>query len=208
MRKIAFLAIVLAFAGCSKDDFNPSRPKNGQKADLFVDHYRDVRNQMIFLLPQKNPSTLSLGGFQERELGYTYKVKAKVYVSPQPVMDDGANSWFEFVEVISKERYSGSDVFEIGLVYGMGFGGSGGNLAVKKEGDRYTYGAGGELRPINAAVKEQLDEYLAKEKAISNSQNYIEYQQYLSKLALKAIVSHDPENYGKGYVLHEIKSGS
>ena len=208
MRNLLFLLIVFSFAACSKDEFNPSSPKNGQKADLFVDHYSDVRNQMIFLLPQKNASTLSLGGFQERELGYTYKVKAKVYVSPQPVMDDGANSWFEFVEVISKERYSGTDVFEIGLVYGMGFGGSGGNLAIKKEGDRYTYGAGGELRPVNAAVKNQLEEYLAKEKAITNSQEFFEYQQYLGKLALKAVVSHDPENYGKGYVVHEIKSGN
>jgi len=45
---------------------------------LLLDHYIDARDQRVL--------------FEERELGYTYKVKAKVYVSPEVVMDDGANS--------------------------------------------------------------------------------------------------------------------
>jgi hypothetical protein len=205
MRKIAFLAIALAFAGCSKDDFNPSTPKNGQKAELFVDHYSDVRNQMVFLLPKRELSPLSLGGFKERELGYTYKVKAKVYISPQLVMDDGINSWFEYTEVISKEKYTSTEPFEIGLVHPMGWQ-SGGGLAVKKDNDQYLYGAGGNLRPANREVKQQLDNLILKEKELGSAEKYAEFREYLSKMAFRAVVTHDPENYGKGYVVHEIKS--
>jgi len=204
MHKLILLLIAFSLAACSKDEFNPSNPKNGQKAELFVDHYSDVRNQMVFLLPKREPSPLSLGGFEERELGYTYKVKAKVYKSPQPVMDDGANSWFEYTEVISKERCTGTESFEIGLVYPLGFE-SGGGLAVRKESDHFKYGGGGNLRPADAEIKQQLEDFISKEKEIGNSEEYREYREYMSKLALRAVVSHDPENWGSGYLVHEIR---
>ena len=205
MKKLLFFIMVLSFAACSKDDFDAGNPKNGQKAELYVDHYSDVRNQMIFLYPQKDPSPLGLRGFEEREFGYTYKVKAKAYVSSEVVMDDGTNSWFNYDGMISKERYTSQDRFEIGLVYHIGFGGSGGNLAIKQEDDKFLYGAGGTLRPANAAIRQQLADLLLREKAIGTAQEYQDYQLLLNTLALKAVVTHDPENYGKGYLVHEIK---
>ena len=205
MRNLLLLLIALSIAACSKDEFDSSAPKKGQKAELFVDHYSDVRNQMIFLSPQKTISPLPLSGFSERELGYTYTVKAVVDVNDVPVMDDGVNSWFKYTGVISKERYTRQDPFEIGLVYRIGFGGSGGNLAITKEGTQFLYGAVGTLRPANEQIRQQLEEYLSKEKLITNSVDYQQYQLYLSKLDLKAIVIHDPENYGKGYLLQEIR---
>lgn len=204
MNKFILLLIFISFVACSKDEFNPSNPKEGQKAELFVDHYSDVRNQMVFLLPDKGPSPLSLRGFEERELGYSYKVKAKVYKSPQPVMDDGVNSWFEHIEVIKKERYTGTETFEIGLVYPLGFE-SGGGLAVRKEGDHFEYGGGGNLRPANTEVKQQLEEFILKQQQIGTSEEYKEYRAYMSKLDLRAVVVHDPENWGKGYLVREIR---
>lgn len=204
MRKLFIIFITISLAACSKDEFNPSKPKNGQKAELFIDHYSDVRDRRVFLLPDRTPSPLSLGGFEGREPGYTYKVKAKVYISPQVVMDDGVNSWFEYVEVISKEKYTGTESFEIGLVYPWGFE-SGGGLAVSKEGERFKYGGGGNLRAANEAIKQQLESFISREKEIGNTGDYREYREYLRKLALRAVVSHDPENWGKGYLVHEIK---
>lgn len=204
MRKLIILFIAISLAACSKDEFNPSNPRSGQKADLFLDHYSDVRDRRVFLLPDRSPSPLSLGGFEERQPGYTYKVRAQVYKSPQVVMDDGVNSWFEYVEVISKEKYTGTEPFEIGLVYPWGFE-SGGGLAVSKEGELFKYGGGGNLRPANAAIAQQLESFIVREKDIVNSEDYREYREYLRTLALRAVVSHDPENWGNGYLVHEIK---
>lgn len=206
MRSLTLLFPIIFFIiGCSKVEFNPSKPKNGQKAELFVDHYSDVRNQMIFVLPQREPSPLSLVGFNERELGYTYKVKAKVYISPQPIMDDGSNSWLEYTQVISKEKHTDTQPFEIGLVFPRGFG-SGGGLAVKIAGNQYLYGAGGKLRPDNVRVKQQLDDLIIKGEEVKNANEFAEFQEYLSRMAFRAVVTHDPENYGNGYLVHEIKS--
>src|SRR5687768_3409905 len=119
MKHIYLLFAILILAACSKDRFDPSNPKNGQKVELLLDHYIDARDQRVLLLPRKESSHMSVSGFEERELGYTYKVKAKVYVSPEVVMDDGASSWFEFLEVISKEKYTVDQPFEINLVHSI-----------------------------------------------------------------------------------------
>jgi len=119
-------------------------------------------------------------------------------------MDDGANSWFEYSEVITREKYTGTEPFEIGLVHPLGFE-SGGGLAVRKDGDLFQYGAGGNLRPASAEIKQQLEDLLLKEKEIGSSEEYSEYRKYMSKLDLRAVVSHDPKNWGKGYLVHEIK---
>lgn len=203
MKHIYLLFAVLILAACSKDKFDPSNPKNGQKVELVLDHYIDARDQRVLLLPQKESSHMSISGFEERELGYTYKVKAKVYVSPQVVMDDGANSWFEFLEVISKEKYTGDQPFEINLVHSIGFG-SGGNLAIKKEDDQFKYGRY-DLRFINEKDKQHLDDLLLREKGIENAEQFKAHQEYLGKMALKAVVTHDPQNWGKGYLVRTLK---
>lgn len=204
MRNVFFLFIVLAvIAACAKDEFNPLKPKTGQKVELFLDHYVDVKDERVLLMSKK-PSYMSLAGFGERELGYTYKVNAKVYVSEQLIMDDGVNSWFEFLGVISKNKYTSDNSFEIALVYPIGFY-SGGNLAVKKEGDLFKYGSSHYiLRFVNGNDKDFIEAMLGKE-GVATLVNYQEYQEYLQNMGLKAVVTHDPENYGKGYLVHGLK---
>ncbi len=205
MRNVFFLFIALALiTACSKDEFNPLKPKTGQKAELFLDHYVDVKDQRVLLLPHKESSYMSLNGFGERQLGYTYKVRAKVYVSPQHAMDDGVNSWFEFLGVLSKDKFTSDETFEIALVYPIGFY-SGGSLAVNKDGNLFKYGDFGyNLRFVN---REDMDfiEAMLGEGGIETFGNYQAYQGYLQKIALKAVVTHDPENYGKGYLVHSLK---
>lgn len=214
MRNVLILFAVLTFiTACSKNEFNPLKPKHGQKAELFLDHYRDVNDQRVFLWPEGGRSPLSLREFDERESGYVYKVKAKVVVSEYEIADD-SNSWFELVDVISKEKYTGEETFEIGLVGGTFFGSY---LSIKEEEGQLLYG-NLVLNPINEEVKQQLKGYIQKNEQIyaemieakeedkkTASQKYDEYQTYLRKLALKAIVSHDPENWGKGYLVHGLK---
>lgn len=219
MRNVLILFAVLAFIiACSKNEFNPLKPKHGQKAELYVDHYRDVNDQRVFLWPEGGPSPLSLSEFDERELGYVYKVKAKVVVSEHEIAD-GPNSWFELVEAISKEKYAGEANFEIGLIGGSLFGSY---LAFRKENGQLVYGGNLVLNPANEEVKLQLEAYIQEnermyaemiaaregDKELVN-QKYGEYQEYLRKLSsqdLKAVVSHDPENWGKGYLVHSLKS--
>lgn len=66
----------------------------------------------VFLWPEGGPSPLSLREFDERQPGDVYKVRAKVVVSEHEIAD-GPNSWFELVEVISKEKYEGNESFEM-----------------------------------------------------------------------------------------------
>lgn len=208
MRNLLILFIALSFVACKKDEFNPLKPKHGQKAELFLDHYRDVNDQRVFLWPEGGPSPLSLREFNEREPGYIYKVKAKVVVSKHEIAD-GPNSWFELVEVISKEKYENDETFEIGLIAGTLFGSY---LSIKEEEGRLLYG-GLVLNPIDEEVKQQLKAYIQQNEQIrtevtetKNQEKYSEYQDYLRKLILKAVVSHDPENWGKGYLVHSLRS--
>lgn len=207
MRNVFILFIILVFiTACSKDEFNPLNPKTGQNAELFIDHYVDVKDERILLWPQKESSYMSLAGFGERELGYTYRVKAKVYVSEQLVMDDGVNSWFEFDRLINKEKYTNEDSFEISLVNPIGFY-SGGDLAIKKEGDQFSYGSYGySLRFVNEKDKNRIDRLLLGDgRQVESTEDYLEYREYLREMDLKAVVTHDSENYGKGYLGHALK---
>lgn len=210
MRNVFILFLVLSFVACSKDEFNPLKPKNGQNVELFLDHYWDVNDQRAFLLPQKQPSSMSLRDLREvdeREPGYTYKVKAKVVVSKDEIQD-GPNSWFELVEIVSKEKYTDDEPFEIGLIGHDLFGSY---LSVKEEEGQILYG-NLLLNPTNVEVKQQLEAYIRQNEQLrdefieSKDENkYREYQEYLRKLALRAVVTHDSENLGKGYIVHSIK---
>lgn len=214
MRNLLILFMALSFVACKKDDFDPLKPKHGQKAELFLDHYRDVNNQMVFLWPEGGPSPLPLREFDERQPGYVYKVRAKVVVSEHEIAD-GPNSWFELVEVISKEKYAGEESFEIGLIAGDLFGSY---LSLRQEDGQLVYGKL-LLNPVNEEVKLQLEAYVQENERMYEEmidakeedkqlayQRYDEYQEYLRGLALKAVVSHDPENWGKGYLVHSLKS--
>lgn len=194
MRYLSLLFIALLALGCSKDKFNPDNPKNGQIVELFVDHYSAYGSSTLFVLPKNEASSLNLRGFDQRNLGYTYKVKARFVIEKQPPMD-GADRWFDFIEVISKERYTNTAPFEISLKFHDLFGTA---LALGKENNDFKY-MGYTLKPENEAAKKQLEDiYLLKTKF----QQDIEYSRLND---VKAVVTHDPANWEKGYLVRSVR---
>ncbi|MCW9708609.1 hypothetical protein [Fodinibius salsisoli] len=185
-----FVGLAIFTAGCGSDEFNLLNP---QEVTLFVDHYSGNNNPGIFLYPNRQPAPLSLRGFEERQLGYTYRVKAKVYVPGQPAMD-GPNRWFKFIKVISEERYTGNKPFEISLLQHHILGSG---LGYRKREGTFLYGSY-ELRPATEEISKQLDE-LSELRS-----KFEEDPEYVRQILLKAIVRHDPENRGEGYLVHEI----
>lgn len=110
-----FLAITLVFIACSKDEFDPLKPENGQVVELFLDHYNTVSVSRVFLTTdRKTPLYTYVDKFPERELGYTYVIKAKVVVAPKDLMD-APSYWFDYIETIRQEKYEGQDTFTLPL---------------------------------------------------------------------------------------------
>lgn len=80
MKYIYLLLTVFIISACSKDDIGPMGLKHGQEVEVIVDHrYRAIDDRPL-LLPNRKPSDYSLRGFDKREPGYIYTVKAKVHI--------------------------------------------------------------------------------------------------------------------------------
>lgn len=194
MRYLSLLFIALLALGCSKDKLDPDHMKDGQIVELFVDHYSAYGSRTIFVMPKNEASSLNLAGFDQRELGYTYKVKARVVVPKTPVMD-GPDRYFSFIEVLSKERYTNNAPFEISLKFHDLFGSA---LAFGKENNVFNY-MGYTLNPENDDVRKQLEDiYLLKDKFRQD----IDYSRLND---VKAVVTHDPANWGKGYLVRSVR---
>ena len=190
MRYIPILLIILLSFGCSKESINP---KDGQIVELFVDHYAETSNQRISLLPGKELITTYLEGFDERELGYTYKVRARTFY-PKVPPQDGPNNWFIFEKVLSKEVYNSTEPFNISLKYN-GLFGSGIAFAFRNQ--VFEYG-NYTLKPENDAVKKQLEEVLLLRSKLESD------YQYAIKVIINAEVIHDPSNRSKGYIVKSV----
>jgi len=188
MRYLPLLLLVLLSFGCKKDS------ENGKVVDLYVDHYSTSGEQMIYTLPDKTLIGTYLEGFDERELGYTYKVRATLYVPENPPMD-GPSSWYKFVKVIDKQLYTGTDPFEITLKTNSIFSTT---IAIRLENQTFLYGSY-RLRPESDAVKKQLEDVLALAPKFHTD------PQYAAKVLIYATVVHDPDNRSNGYLVKSVK---
>lgn len=190
MRYLPILIVVLLSLGCSKESINP---KNGQVVELFVDHYEETGNQRISLLPKNEKITTYLEGFDGRELGYTYKVRAKAYY-PKVPPQDGPDNWFIFDKVLSRDMYNSAETFTISLKYNGLFGS---NIAFAFRNQVFEYG-NYTLRAESDVVKKQLEDVL-----LLNSKLQTDYQ-YAAKVVINATVTHDPNNRSKGYLVKNV----
>lgn len=193
MKHLYFLLFTtLLFAACSKDKFDPSKPKNGQEVELFVDHYISGSDARIFLNANRNEHlNTGVENFSARELGYTYVIKAKTVVPAQPPMD-GSSYWFEYKETIRKDKYEGQDTIMLPIYGAVGPFPA---VFIRKETDQYLY-SGGQLVPVDNAVKANLDTAIAK------AQVLLTQSRPAQPGAL--YVKHDPDNYGKGYIVYRV----
>jgi len=188
MRYLPLVLLVLLSIGCKKNS------ENGKVVELFVDHYATADTQMIFNLPAKTPVDTYLEGFDERELGYTYKVSAEIYI-PDVAPMDGPSRWYKFVKVLNKEIYSGNEPFNISLKSNRLFSTG---LALRFDKQTFFYGSY-VLRADNDLVKKQLEEVLALAPKFQSD------PQYAAKVLIDATVVHDPNNRSNGYLVKAVK---
>src|SRR5690606_11246219 len=157
----------------------------------------------LLILPQNEPAGLSLFGFDQREPGYTYRVKAKLNIAENPPQD-GPDRWFDFSEVISKEKYEGNEPFEIRLIVSYVPGGPTISLG-KQDNDYYFIPEKLQLTYTNEEVKNQLEEIW--QNAVEIRENWEENKQQNDPKwkSIRATVTHDPENFGKAYLVQKVQ---
>jgi len=188
-----FLSFTLLLAACSKDDeFDRLNPKNGQVVELFVDHYISGSDQRIFLnADRKETLGTYVDKFPARELGYTYVIKAKVVVPSAEIMDV-PSYWFDYISSIRKDKYEGQDTLTLPIYGAVGPFPA---VFVRKDADQYLYSMG-QLTAADNTVKANLDSAIAKAGVL------LAQQPPAKPGAL--YVKHDPNNYGKGYIVYRV----
>ena len=194
MKHFYFLfSIALLFMACSKDKFDPSDPKNGQEVELFLDHYTTGTSIGIFLdADKKQPFYTYVDNFSEREMGYTYIIKAKV-VRPKEAPQDGHSYWFDYEKTIRRDKYQGLDTFALPL---FGAGGPFSYFCLRKEADQYSYN-GAPLTAFDAQVKADLETALEQGPPLLNTAS-------TARTTMTLRVQHDPNNYSKGYLVYKV----
>jgi len=206
-----YLYLFFAFfmlTSCSKEEgYGPFHLKDGQEVELLVDHRYGSVDDTPLLLPQNESPQLPLSGFEEREAGYTYRVKAKMvaYKGAQ-VMDGGPMSHLKFIEVISKEKHEGNEPFDLSLVWSVIPGPN--RVWLMKEEGKYMYilrdGSRMQLTYADEKVGGKLEEIWEFNKEIfrydsSPSEKGSKWQ------SIRATVTHDPDNFGKAYLVSHIE---
>jgi hypothetical protein len=192
MKHLCFLFAAFLLAACSKDEFDPSKPQNGQEVELFIDHYTSASDSRIFSnTNREEPLYTYIDHFLDRELGYTYIIKAKTVVAPEGLMD-GPSYWFDHIQTIRKDKYQGQDTLILPL---FGWVAPSNTLYLREEAGKFYYGQY-TLRPADDAVTAALEEGLKEGQEIMTA-----YRP--NSMALH--VRHDEENYGKGYVVYRVE---
>jgi hypothetical protein len=201
MKSFIVIFIAFLFISCAKEDLHgPLKLKNGQEVELLVDHRYAATNETLLRLPNNEAAGASLRGFDEREPGYTYRVKAKFHFEENPPQD-GPAYWFDFSNVISKEQYKGNDSFEIQLI--MSYIPGGPHIQISKQANDYYYIAEKiQLTYSNDTVESQLEEIWQHAKELRENAKPGEIPQWKS---IKAIVVHDQKKFGKAYLVQDIQ---
>lgn len=203
MKYLSLLFLVIFLSACSKDEvYGPSKLKNGQEVELSVDHRYAAVGETLLLMPKNEPAEMSLHGFLDRKPGYTYLVKAKFHVEKNPPQD-GSDRWFEFSKVIKEQRYMGNEPFDISLIKAFIPGGP--TIYLGKTGEEYQYIQEKlQLSYANQTVKDQLEEIWQHVVEIRESQK--KDQKWLAPKwkSILATVTHDPNNFGKAYLVQRI----
>jgi len=187
------LFAAFSFAACSKDEFNPSKPKDGQEVEIFLDHYTTAGDERIFQNVNRDQSLYTyLKNFDEREIGYTYVIKAKVVVTP-PSWQDYPSYTLDYIKTLAKEKYQGTDTFVLPL---FGWLSEGSNaFFLRQEAGKYTY-LNYQLTPADATVQADLDKALEIGPPMTTTAG--------PWMSLKLNVKHDPANYSKGYIVYKV----
>ncbi|MGY3054884.1 hypothetical protein ACVWYG_003093 [Pedobacter sp. UYEF25] len=200
MKNVLLLCFAICLCSCSKEKFGPLNLKDGQVVELLVgDKYGSDQDELL-ILPARNAAEASLYSFTERRPGFTYKVKAKFVVAPKD-LQDGPAYYFEFINVISKERYAGNESFTIPLIVSYVPGGP--VIQLNKSDDNFFYLSDKiQLTYKDEEVRKQLEEIWQHAQEIrSNWPN----NQQLKWRAVKATAKHDSAKFDSAYLVEKIE---
>lgn len=203
MKYVPLIFFVLFLSACSKQElYGPFKLKNGQEVELLVDHRYSAVDESLLILPQNKPAEMFLSGFQDRKPGYIYRVKARLNANPNPPQD-GPDKWFDFVRVVSEEKYQGNEPFEIMLIKSYVIQGP--TIFLHKADDKYQYIQDKlELTYTSQEVKGQLEEIWQNALEIRERWELNREQSDPKWKSIKATVTHDPNNFGKAYLVQRI----
>jgi hypothetical protein len=201
MKNLLLLFIVSAFVSCKKSErYGPLNLKNGQEVELLVSHRYDAGNDQLLKLPDNVDAGASLSGFDQREPGYSYHVKATFKYDQNPPQD-ASSYYFVFEKIISQEQYKGTESFPVQLITSYIPGGP--VIRLSKTGNDYYLIPGKlQLTYANSTVQNELEEiWLNAQEIRTNWQN----GQRPKWKAIKATVVHDPQRFGKAYLVQQIR---
>ncbi len=202
MKHIYLLFAAFILSACSKEDvYSPWNLKNGQEVEVLVSHRYGAINDDVLMLPQNKSAEMPLFYFNDREPGYTYRVKAKMVAEKVPPQD-GSAYHLSHIETISKEKYDGDELFQLNLIQSHVPGGP--VIVLLKEEEKYMFHSNIQLTYTDIEIENQLEEIWQNREEI--------YQDYQDKIYtepkwryIQATVSHDPDNFGKAYVVSHIE---
>lgn len=207
MKYIYLLLTALILTSCSKEDtYGPFKLKDGQEVELLVSHRYGAIGDTPLLLPQNASPQLPLSPFDEREPGYSYRVKARIaaYKGPQ-IMDDGPTNALQFIKVISKERYEGNETFELALIQQLSVMDWWKIMLHKKDGQYHFIPVGVTLTYANEQVQQQLEEIWQHNKELIENYQADGTPPEAKWSSITATVSHDPDHFGKAYLVSHIE---
>lgn len=203
MKLTHIVLLALIISSCSAENIGPMGFEHGQEVEVFLDHHYGSVNDQPLLLPDRAKSEYSIHGFDEREPGYSYIVRATVHIdNNNPPIQDTAPYWLNFSEVISKEKHQSNESFEIELV--QSYVPSGPVIMLQKYEDQFYFIS--EKISLTFTTEEvgvQLENIWRHNQEIRRA---YENQKHLDLkwVAIKATVNHDPENFGKSYLVSHI----
>lgn len=203
MKNFRLLFAMLIFTlGCSKEKtFGPWNLKDGQEVEVLVSHRYGAIGDQLTLLPQGKATESSISSFSERQPGYNYKVRVRM-VAPETPPQDGSSYWLEFVKILSKEKYTGDESFEIDLIKSGGMIGT--YISLWKKNDLfYYYPSKIILTAANAQIAEELEAVNDYNKEYATTHTSGQYS-LIKWVSVKATVKHDPANFGMGYVVTKV----
>ena len=201
MKNVYLIILVFSLLSCKKEPvYGPLKLKNGEEVELFVDHRYASDNDVIYTLPAKTVADAPLIGFNEREPGYNYMVKARFRHDNNPPQD-GPSSIFEFLSVVRKEQYKGNESFNIQLIWAIVPGGP--FIRLNKTGNDYYFVPDKlQLTYANSTVQSQLEEIWQNALLM---RSYSLTNRTPKWKAVKATVTHDSGKFGKAYQVQAIE---
>ena len=200
MKNLLVLLIALTLLSCKKEPlYGPLNLKNGQEVELLINANYGAENDILLKMPEKVSAGAPLSNFEEREPGYIYRVKAKFRNDDNPPAD-GPSQEFEFVKVLSKEQYKGNEPFKIQIITSYVPGGP--VIRLGRQGNDYFFIPGKlQFTFADNIIKSQLEEIMQNADAIRANWPKATQPKWKS---ITATVIHDPNKFGKAYLVQKL----